>query len=39
MAVVKLSFNGCIYSDGISVTLRFSDVVGEILTGCPSERE
>ena len=32
MALTKLNFNACIYGDGIPVTLRFADAVGEILT-------
>ncbi len=39
MALTKLNFNACIYGDGIPVTLRFADAVGEILTAGPSDRE
>ncbi len=33
----KLNFNACIYADGLPVTLRFADAVGEILTASPLE--
>lgn len=35
MALTKLNFNACIYGDGLPVTLRFADAVGEILTAGP----
>ena len=35
MALTKLNFNTCIYGDGVPVTLRFADAVGEILTAAP----
>ena len=35
MALTKLNFNSCIYGDGLPVTLRFADTVGEILTAAP----
>lgn len=35
MRLTKLNFNACIYADGIPVTLRFADAVGEILTAAP----
>lgn len=35
LALTKLNFNACIYSDGLPVTLRFADSVGEILTAAP----
>lgn len=35
LALTKLNFNTCIYGDGIPVTLRFADDVGEILTAIP----
>jgi hypothetical protein len=35
MALTKLNFNGAEYSDGLPVTLRFADLVGEILTAGP----
>jgi hypothetical protein len=33
--LTKLNFNACIYADGLPVTLRFANAVGEILTACP----
>ena len=36
MALTKLNFNACIYGDGLPVTLRFADAVGEILTAGPT---
>jgi hypothetical protein len=35
LSLTKLNFNACIYSDGLPVTLRFADAVGEILTAAP----
>jgi hypothetical protein len=35
MALTKVNFNACIYGDGMPVTLRFADSVGEILTAAP----
>ena len=32
MALTKLNYNACIFADGIPVTLRFADKIGEILT-------
>jgi hypothetical protein len=32
MALTKLNYNSCIFADGIPVTLRFADSIGEILT-------
>ena len=37
MALTKLNFNSAVFSDGLPVTLRFADLVGEILTAGPSE--
>lgn len=37
MALTKLNYNSCIYADGLPVTLRFADSVGEILTAAPLE--
>lgn len=31
-ALTKLNYNACVYADGIPVTLRFADKIGEILT-------
>jgi len=35
MALTKLNYNACIFADGLPVTLRFADAVGEILTSGP----
>lgn len=32
LALTKLNYNACIFGDGIPVTLRFADSIGEILT-------
>jgi hypothetical protein len=37
MALTKLNFNNAGFSDGLPVTLRFADLVGEILTAGPTE--
>lgn len=37
LSLTKLNYNRCIYGDGVPVTLRFSDAVGEILTAGPLE--
>jgi hypothetical protein len=37
MALTKMNFNSAIFSDGLPVTLRFADLVGEILTAGPTE--
>jgi hypothetical protein len=37
MALTKLNFNSAGFSDGLPVTLRFADLVGEILTAGPTE--
>ena len=36
MALTKLNFSGATFSDGLPVTLRFADLVGEILTAGPN---
>ena len=36
MALTKLNFNNAGFSDGLPVTLRFADLVGEILTAGPA---
>lgn len=36
--LTKLNFNACIYGDGLPVTLRFADAVGEILTAGPVQK-
>ena len=35
LALTKLNYNACIYGDGLPVTLRFSDTIGDILTAIP----
>jgi hypothetical protein len=35
MGLTKVNFNACIFGDGLPVTLRFADAVGEILTAAP----
>lgn len=35
MALTKLNYNACIHSDGMPVTLRFANAVGDILTAGP----
>lgn len=35
LALTKLNYNSCIFADGLPVTLRFADAVGEILTAGP----
>ncbi|MDR1670929.1 MAG: hypothetical protein LBR57_00220 [Alistipes sp.] len=37
LALTKLNYNACVYGDGIPVTLRFADAIGEILTAGPKE--
>lgn len=35
LALTKLNYNTCLYSDGSPVTLRFANAIGEILTAGP----
>ena len=35
LSLTKVNFNACIYGDGLPVTLRFANAVGEILTAAP----
>lgn len=35
LCLTKLNYNACIYGDGLPVTLRFSDKIGDILTAIP----
>ena len=35
LALTKLNYNACIHGDGIPVTLRFADAVGDVLTAGP----
>jgi hypothetical protein len=37
MALTKLNYNSCAFADGMPVTLKFADDVGEILTAGPVE--
>lgn len=39
LSLTKLNYNTCLLADGIPVTLRFADAVGEILTAGPSAGE
>jgi hypothetical protein len=39
LALTKLNYNACIYGDGVPVTLRFADTVGDILTAAPRSAE
>lgn len=36
LALTKLNYNACIYGDGVPVTLRFADAIGDIHTASPS---
>ena len=36
LGLTKVNFNACLFADGLPVTLRFADAVGEILTAAPS---
>ena len=38
LSLTKLNYNTCIFSDGMPVTLRFANAVGEILTAGPLEK-
>ena len=35
MGLTKVNFNACVFADGLPVTLKFADAVGEILTAAP----
>jgi hypothetical protein len=35
MTLTKLNYNTCIFGDGLPITLKFADAVGEILTAAP----
>lgn len=35
LALTKVNFNGCTFADGVPVTLKFADAIGEILTAAP----
>lgn len=38
LALTKLNYNACIYGDGIPVTLRFANSIGEVLTAGPTAK-
>ena len=31
MMLTKMNFNSCVYADGIPVTMRFADAIGDVL--------
>lgn len=35
LALTKLNYNACIFADGVPITLKFADAVGEVLTAGP----
>jgi hypothetical protein len=35
LALTKVNFNGCTFADGLPVTLKFANAIGEILTAAP----
>ncbi len=37
LALTKLNYNACVFGDGLPVTLKFANAVGEILTAGPAE--
>jgi hypothetical protein len=37
MGLTKMNFNTCIFADGLPVTLRFANAVGEIITSAPDD--
>ncbi len=39
LALTKVNFNACIYGDGLPVTLRFANRVGDVLTAIPPDRK
>lgn len=39
LGLTKLNYNACIYGDGMPVTLRFANAVGEILTAAPLQSD
>ncbi len=36
LRLTKLNYNACLFGDGVPITLKFSDYVGQILTSVPS---
>lgn len=39
LGLTKVNFNRCDFADGVPVTLRFADMVGEILTSTPATHD
>lgn len=39
LGLTKVNFNACIYGDGLPVTLRFAERVGDVLTAIPADRD
>lgn len=39
LALTKLNYNACVHSDGMPVTLKFANAVGEVLTAARVDRE
>lgn len=39
LALTKLNYNACRFADGLPVTLRFADAVGEVLTAGPLDQQ
>lgn len=39
LALTKINFNTCRFNDGLPVTLRFADAVGEVLMAAPTDCE
>jgi hypothetical protein len=39
LALTKLNYNSCKYSDGEPITIRFADKIGEILIAAPIEKD
>jgi len=35
LALTKLNYNACVYADGVPITLKFANAVGEVLTAAP----
>jgi hypothetical protein len=35
LALTKLNYNACVFADGVPITLKFADSVGEVLTAGP----
>lgn len=39
LALTKLNYNSCKYSDGVPITLKFADKIGDILTAAPIKKD